>query len=73
MFMLRTFDWRINSVTGLETVFFRNTDKFRGSKPSHTQTLMQILNPSTSAKPVMTKLQNLFVAHSKHRYLTDDT
>ena len=34
----------------------------RGGKPSHTHTWMQTLNPSTSAKPVMTKLQNLFVA-----------
>ena len=31
----------------------------KGCKPSHTQTRMQILNPSTSAGPVMTKLQNL--------------
>ena len=29
---------------------------------SHMHTWMQILNPSTSAKPFMTKLQNLFVA-----------
>ena len=35
---------------------------FTGGKPSHTQTLMQILNPSTSPKPVMTKLQNVIVA-----------
>ena len=34
----------------------------RGQKPSHTHTWMQILNPSTSTKPIMTKLQNLFVA-----------
>ena len=34
----------------------------RGGKPSRTYTWMQIFNPSTSAKPVKTKLQNLFVA-----------
>ena len=34
----------------------------RGGKRGHTHTLMKILNPSTSAKLVMTKLQNLFVA-----------
>ena len=32
-----------------------------GWKPSHTNTWMQMLNPSTSAKPFMTKHQNLFV------------
>ena len=31
-------------------------------KRGHMHTWMEILNPSTSAKPVMTKLQNLFVA-----------
>ena len=31
-------------------------------KPVHMQTSMQILTPSTSAKPAMTKLQNLLVA-----------
>ena len=35
---------------------------FRGGKRGHMHTWMEILNPSTSAKPVMTKLQNLFVA-----------
>ena len=35
---------------------------FRSQKPSHTHTCMQISNSSTSAKPVMTKLQNFFVA-----------
>lgn len=35
----------------------------RGGKPSHTHTRIGILNPSTSAKPVMTKLQNLFVVN----------
>ena len=34
----------------------------RSEKPSHKHTSMQILNPSTSAKPFMTKLQNLFFA-----------
>ena len=34
----------------------------RGGKRGYTQTWMEILNPSTSAKTVMTKLQNLFVA-----------
>ena len=34
--------------------------KIRGGKPSYTHTWMQILNPSTSAKPFMTKLQNWF-------------
>ena len=34
----------------------------RGGKHGHTHTWMEILNPSTSAKPVMTKLQNLSVA-----------
>ena len=33
----------------------------RGGKPSHTHTLVQILNPSTSAKSFRAKLQNLFV------------
>ena len=33
-----------------------NTDKIRGGKPSHMLTVMQILNPSTSAKSVMIKL-----------------
>ena len=32
-----------------------------GWKLNHMHTWMQILNPSTSAKPFMTKLQNLFV------------
>ena len=33
-----------------------------------------MLNPSTSAKPVITKLQNLFVALvDMDRYLSDDT
>ena len=35
---------------------------FRGWKCCHAHFWMQILYPSTSAKPVMTKLQNLFVA-----------
>ena len=35
---------------------------FRGEKPGHMHTWMENLNPSTSAKPVMTKLQNLFIA-----------
>ena len=34
----------------------------QGGKPSHMHTWMQILNPSTSAKPFVTKHQNLFVA-----------
>ena len=34
----------------------------RGGKPIYTHPQMQILNPSTSAKPFMTKLQNLFPA-----------
>ena len=34
----------------------------RGGKRGHTHTWMEILNPSTSTKLVMTKLQNLFVA-----------
>ena len=38
------------------------TLKNRGGKRSHTPTWMEILNPLTSAKLVMTKLQNLFVA-----------
>ena len=33
-----------------------------GGKPSHKNIWMQMLNPSTSAKPFMTKHQNLFVA-----------
>ena len=33
----------------------------RGGKPNHTHTWMQSLNPSTSAKPVMTTLQNLLL------------
>ena len=36
--------------------------RYRGRKPSYTHTFMQNLNPSTSAKLVMTKLQNVFVA-----------
>ena len=35
---------------------------YRGRKPSHRHTCMHILNKSTSGKPFMTKLQNLFVA-----------
>ena len=31
-------------------------------KPSHLHTCLQILNPSTPAEPITTKLQNLFVA-----------
>ena len=34
----------------------------KGGKHGHTDSWMEILNPSTSAKPVITKLQNLFVA-----------
>ena len=34
----------------------------RGGKRGHTHTWMEVLNPSTYAKLVMTKLQNLFVA-----------
>ena len=34
----------------------------RGGQRSHTHTWIKILNISTSAKPIMTKLQNLFVA-----------
>ena len=33
-----------------------------GGKDGHTHTWIEILNPSTSAKLVMTKFQNLFVA-----------
>ena len=36
--------------------------KFRGRKLSHMHTCIQILNPSTSVKTVITKLQNLFAA-----------
>ena len=35
---------------------------FRGGKRGHTHTSMKSLNPSTSAKPVMTKLQNVLAA-----------
>ena len=35
---------------------------YRGGKRGLTHTWMKFLNPSTSAKTVMTKLQNLFVA-----------
>ena len=35
---------------------------FRGLKYCHTHTWMSIINPSTPAKPFMTKLQNLFVS-----------
>ena len=45
----------------------------RGGKRGHTHTWMEILNPSTSPKPVMTKLQNFFVALDKYGYLSDDT
>ena len=38
------------------------TNKYRGRKPSHEHTCMHTLNPSTSAKSVRTKLQNLFIA-----------
>ena len=41
---------------------YLKTYQNRGGNPSHTHTYMQILNPSRSAKPVMTKLQNLFLA-----------
>ena len=34
----------------------------RGGKRGHTHTSTKSQNPSTSAKPVMTKLQNVFVA-----------
>ena len=34
----------------------------RGGKRGHMHTWMEMINPSTSAKSVMTKLQNLFVA-----------
>ena len=40
----------------------RSTTIVRGGKPSHMHVWMIILNPSTSAKQVVTKLQNLFVA-----------
>ena len=43
-----------------------------GRKPSHTHTWMQILNPSTAAKLVIIKLQNLFAA-LVNIYLSDDT
>ena len=33
----------------------------KGGKPSHMHIWMQVLNPPTSAKPFMTKLQNLFL------------
>ena len=36
--------------------------KIRGREPSNTYTWMQIINPSKSAKPVMTKLPNFFGA-----------
>ena len=45
----------INEVCNLE---FCN---LRGGKSSHMHTWMQIINPSTSAKPFMTKLQILYV------------
>ena len=44
------------------TFYFFARQEFRGGKPSHTHTSMQMLNPSTSAKPFMTKLQNLYAA-----------
>ena len=34
----------------------------RGGKRGHAHSWMKSSNPSTSAKPVMTKLQNVFVA-----------
>ena len=40
----------------------RSTTIIRGGKRGHMHTWMIILNPSTSAKPLVTKLQNLFVA-----------
>ena len=35
---------------------------YRGGKHNHKHTWMEILNPSTSVKAVMIKLQNLFIA-----------
>ena len=40
----------------------RMDSKSRVGKPSHTHTWMKSLNTLTSAKPVMSKLQNVFVA-----------
>ena len=51
-----------------------NNKIYQAGEPSHTHTWMEIWNQSTSAKPVMTKLQHLFVAlTSKYGYLSDDT
>ena len=53
---------RLHCVTLIRTV---NTEAalvvqdYSSRKPGNTQTSMQILNPSTSAKPVMTKLETL--------------
>ena len=44
------------------TTMFGSEAIFRSGKPSNMHTLIQSLNPSTSANPFMTKLQNLFVA-----------
>ena len=43
-------------------VYVMLSTKDRDGKPSHTHTWIQILNPSTSAKPFINKLQSLFVA-----------
>ena len=40
------------------------TEKVSGQKPSSIQSLMQILNPPTSAKPVITKLHTSMSAES---------
>ena len=40
----------------------KRVSKVRGGKRGQTHTWMEILNPSTSAKPVITKLQAVFVA-----------
>ena len=55
---------RLHCITLIRTV---NTEAasvaqdYSGRKPGNTQPCKQVLNPSTSAKSVMTKLHNVFV------------
>ena len=42
--------------------YSRTDETIMGGQRGHKHTWMEIINPSTSAKPVMAKLQNLFVA-----------
>ena len=52
----------VNIISRTGCLIFIYRPQSMAGKHGHMDTWMEILNPPTSAKPVMTKLQNLLVA-----------